>query len=98
MSGRGKGGKGKGSAKRHRRQESQEHPVQKNGFRRLARKAGVKRISSDCYGSLHSFGSSYLTNLLEIAVVYARNAKRKTISNSDVVHAAKRFGLKLVGW
>lgn len=100
MTGRGKGGKGagKGAAKRHRKQAVSSVTLPKASYRRLARKAGVKRIASDVYPSLDSFGRSYLNVILNHVVTFTLHAKRRTVTPGDVVHAAKRMQTKLVGW
>ena len=48
--------------------------------RRLARRAGVKRISGAIYEDMREVLSSFLQKVLNDAVVYTEHAKRKTVS------------------
>jgi histone H3/H4 len=112
MSGRGKGraGLGKGGAKRHRRVlRDTSQGISKGSIRRLARRGGVKRISSliynDVRGALTSFlgplscaGDAHYYNLVPVildAATYADYRKRRTITFMDVLLALKRRGTTL---
>ena len=101
MSGRGKGGKGlgKGGAKRHRKiLRDAIYGITKPAIRRLARRAGVKRISGLIYNETRGVLKKFLENIIKDAVVYTDHAKRKTVSCMDVVHALKRQGKTLYGF
>ena len=77
MSGRGKGGKGlgKGGAKRHRKVlRDNIQGITKPAIRRLARRGGVKRISS----STRRPAVIFLENVIRDAVTYTEHARRKT--------------------
>ena len=101
MSGRGKGGKGIGigGAKRHPlvlRDNLQ--GVSQAAIRRLARRGGVKRLSTLIYDEARGILKVFLENVIKDACVYAEYAKRKTIMALDVVHALKRQGRTLLGF
>merc|ERR1712010_286730 len=93
MSGRGKGGKGlgKGGAKRHRKVlRDNIQGITKPAIRRLARRGGLKRISSYIYEETRAVLRSFLENVVRDSVVYTEHAKRKTVTALDVVYALKR--------
>ena len=101
MSGRGKGSKGlgKGGAKRHRKVlRDNILGITKPAIRRLARRAGVKRISGLIYGEIRGVLKIFLQNIIRDTVVYTEHAKRKTVSCMDVVYALKRQGKTLYGF
>lgn len=101
MSGRGKGGKGYGTggAVRHRRALfGSLAGITTPSIRRLARRAGVKRMSalvpSDARGVLREF----LERILHDTATYAAHARRKTVIAMDVVRALKLHGRTLYGF
>ena len=100
MTGRGKGGKGLGGAKRHRKrmQTSIEKVSSKPAIRRLARRGGVKRISGLIYEETRGVLKVFLENVIRDAVTYTEHAKRKTVTAMDVVYALKRQGRTLYGF
>lgn len=101
MSGRGKGGKGlgKGGAKRARKLlRDSIQGVTKPAIRRLARRGGVKRISSTIYEETRSVLKCFLEGLLLDATTITEHMKRKTVTASDVVYALKKGGRTLYGF
>lgn len=101
MSGRGKGGKGlgKGGAKRHRRLlRDQIQGITKPAIRRLARRGGVKRISSSIYEETRAVLKTFLEGIIKDAVTYTEHAKRKTVSAMDVVYSLKKAGRTIYGF
>jgi len=110
MSGNGKGGKGVGkgygkgsgkvAAKRHtkRNQRSNLEGITKPAIRRLARRGGVKRISSYIYDYSREVLSGFLKGVIKDAMTYTEHAKRKTVTAMDVVYALKRQGRTLYGF
>lgn len=62
--------------------------ITKPAIRRLARRGGVKRISS----------LNYDESAIRDSVTYTEHAKRKTVTALDVVHALKRQGIALYGF
>ena len=101
----GKGGKGVGkgygkvAAKRHRKgQRPVLEGVTKPAIRRLARRGGVKRISSDIYGYTRSVLHSFLSQVVGDALTYTGHANRKTVTAMDVVYSLKRQGRTLYGF
>ena len=101
MSGRGLGGKGmgKGGAKRHRKTlRDNIQGITKPAIRRLARRAGVKRISGLIYEETRGILTQFLRSVIQDAIVYTDHAKRKTVTSMDVVYALKRQGRTLYGF
>ena len=101
MPGRGKGikGLGKGGAKRHRRiLRDNIQGITKPAIRRIARRAGVKRMSTLIYEEIRLFLKFFLGNIIRDAVTYAVYAKRKTLTEMDVVCALKSKGKNLYGF
>ena len=72
--------------------------VTKPAIRRLARRGGVKRISSLIYDETRSVLKSFLENVVRDSVTYTEHAKRKTVTALDVVYALKRQGRTLYGF
>ncbi len=102
MAGRGKVGKGYGKvgAKRHTKKSLKETilGITKPAIRRLARRGGVKRISSLIYEETRNVLRSFLENVVRDSVTYTEHAKRKTVTALDVVYALKRQGRTLYGF
>ena len=99
---KGKGGKlnGKGGAKRHQNKAVKETilGITKPAIRRLARRGGVKRISSLVYDETRAVLRLFLENVIRDSVTYTEHAKRKTVTALDVVYALKRQGRTLYGF
>merc|ERR1712224_449594 len=72
--------------------------VTKPAIRRLARKGGVKRISSLIYDETRVVLRGFLENVIRDSVTYTEHAKRKTVTALDVVYALKRQGRTLYGF
>jgi len=100
--GKGKGGKvagktGKRHTTKHRTKPTSEG-ITKPAIRRLARRGGVKRISSFIYDDTRQVLKSFLENIVRDAVTYTEHARRKTVTAMDVVYALKRQGRTLYGF
>ena len=95
MSGRGKGGKGKGGGgkgKRHHKVTQQiAQNITKPAIRRLARRAGIKRISALIYTETRYALIGFLENVLRQTSIYADHAKKQTMSAWHVVLALKQM-------
>eukprot|EP01006_Ploeotia_vitrea_P013352 TRINITY_DN3498_c0_g1_i1.p1 TRINITY_DN3498_c0_g1~~TRINITY_DN3498_c0_g1_i1.p1 ORF type:complete len:110 (-),score=6.63 TRINITY_DN3498_c0_g1_i1:85-414(-) len=100
--GKGKGGKvaGKTGGKRHTKRPTKptSEGITKPAIRRLARRGGVKRISSFIYDDTRQVLKSFLENVVRDAVTYTEHARRKTVTAMDVVYALKRQGRTLYGF
>ena len=99
----GKSGKayGKGVNKRPGRGRATRPNIEgitKPAIRRLARRGGVKRISSLVYDETRLVLRSFLENVVRDSVTYTEHAKRKTVTALDVVYALKRQGRTLYGF
>ncbi len=101
------GGKGKWgkvtskTGKRHSnktRAKPTSESITKPAIRKLARRDGVKRISSFIYDDTRQVLKSFLENFVRDAVTYTEHARRKTVTAMDVVYALKRQGRTLYGF
>lgn len=91
---------GKAGAKRLVSKAIKEHilGITKPAIRRLARRGGVKRISSLIYDETRIVLKAFLENVIRDSVTYTEHAKRKTVTALDVVYALKRQGRTLYGF
>ena len=100
--GKGKGGKvaGKTGGKRHTKRSTKptSEGITKPAIRRLARRGGVKRISSFIYDDTRQVLKNFLENVVRDSVTYCEHARRKTVTAMDVVFALKRQGRTLYGF
>lgn len=69
--------------------------ITKGDIRRLARRGGVKRISSMVYEETQAVLKSFLRNVLHDATTLTDHCRRKTVTVSDVVYSLKRQGRTL---
>ena len=72
--------------------------ITKPAIRRLARRAGVKRISGLIYEETRGVLKVFLENLIHDAVIYTEHAWRKTVTALDIVYALKRQGRTVYGF
>ena len=72
--------------------------ITKPAIRRLARRGGVKRISSQIYEETRIVLRAFLENVVRDAVVYTEHSRRKTVTAMDIVYALKRQGRSLYGF
>ncbi len=102
MPGKGKLGRGLGKvgAKRLSTRHLKETimGITKPAIRRLARRGGVKRISSLIYDETRQVLKTFLNGVIKDSVTYTEHAKRKTVTALDVVYALKRQGKTLYGF
>lgn len=72
--------------------------ITKGDIRRLARRGGVKRMSSDVYDHIRGCLKVFLEDIIGKATVYREHARRRTLSAMDVVYALKSSGRTLYGY
>lgn len=97
MSGKGKG-KGYVKSKRHSKEKDTLGGITKPAIRRLARRGGVKRISSTIYQQTREVLKAFLEVVLRDSLTYTEHGQRKTVTSQDVVYALKRQGRTLYGF
>lgn len=87
-------------AKHHRQRQTRDciYGISKGDIRRLARRGGVKRISSLMYDEIRQVLKIFLESVLKDAVLYAEHARRKTVTIIDVIYALKRKGKMIYGY
>lgn len=99
MFGRGKGGKGLGGAKRHRKVlRDNIEGISRPAIRRLARRGGVKRMSGLVYEETRSVLKEFITDIVRDAITYTEHARRRTVTANDVIYALRRRGRTLYGF
>eukprot|EP00889_Picochlorum_renovo_P005799 jgi/Picre1/32829/NNA_008159.t1 len=95
---------GNGVSRRGSARHRHRHAIQKTGaigkpaIRRLARRAGVKRISQGIYEEAPEALKRWLRTMVHDATVYADHAKRFTITTNDILLALKKNGVTLYGY
>lgn len=67
-------------------------------WRRLARRAGCKRIARNTYSCLEKSMDKYLEQILMDSLRYTQHARRKTVTTDDVLHALKRNNNPMYGF
>lgn len=67
-------------------------------IRRMARRAGVKRISGTVYEDQRERIKNLVTMVLRSAIVYTQHARRKTVTPMDIVLGLRRVGTNLYGF
>ncbi|TPP49827.1 Core histone H2A/H2B/H3/H4 family protein [Leishmania donovani] len=66
--------------------------------RRMARRGGVKRISSDVYEEVRRVLKAYLEDIVRCSTAYTEYARKKTVTACDVVNALRKKGHILYGY
>ncbi|KAF7925590.1 uncharacterized protein EAE98_006815 [Botrytis deweyae] len=98
----GPGGRGIGGGSRLRRHrkvlKDNINGITKGDIRRLARRGGVKRISSMIYGDVREAIKSRLNEILKDCVAIVEHSKRKTVTVNDVIWALRRQGRPIYGF
>ena len=72
--------------------------VTRGAIRRLARRGGVKRISSEVYEEVRKTLRGFVEGVVRDATAYTEHAKRKTVTALDVVNALRKRGKILYGY
>ena len=90
---RGKNGSGRNGTKRHKFHfYDGSSALNRPSIRRLARRAGVKRLSGGVYDEAPRAMRTWLTEIIGDVVTLADHAQRKTVIINDVLLALKRNG------
>ena len=96
---KGKSGESKSASKRLKKVVSNSvRSIAKGAIRRLARRAGVKRVSGLLYDEVRGVVKSFVETTTRDAISYTEHARRKTVSALDVVYALRRRGRLLYGY
>lgn len=102
--GKGKGkrgmgmGKGKGALSFKKRYRDNILSVTKPAIRRMARRGGIKRISSMMYDESRFVLKEFLTEVMRATVVHTDHANRRTVTAKDVVRAMNSRGRTIYGF
>lgn len=98
MAGKGGKGLGKGGAKRHRKRSETATHIAAPQLKRLARRAGVKRVGACCYPQMRMILNEYVQKMIHHSSNFCDAGKRKTITSQDVISAFKLERISLVGY
>ncbi|KAF2396683.1 histone-fold-containing protein [Trichodelitschia bisporula] len=97
--GKGSRGLGVSGLKRHRKVlRDNINGITKGDVRRMARRGGVKRISSDIYSAARLALRERLSLLLKQIVLMVEVCNRKTVTVMDVVWVLNRNGAPIYGF
>lgn len=86
--------------KRHRLAPSRpniESGITKPGVKRLARRAGAKRVSGDVVSETQQLTKERLTSVIRVANALREYRRRPTLKQSDVTEALKRLRNPIYG-
>merc|ERR1711904_379054 len=72
--------------------------VTRPSIRRLARRGGVKRLSSTLYEEVRRVIRQFLELIVRDVVTYTEHRKQKTVGAKDVLLALRRHGRPLYGY
>jgi len=72
--------------------------VTKPAIRRLARRAGIKRLSGLVYDETRVVLKSFVERILKDAIAYTEHARRKTVTPHDILNSLSRHGRTLYGF
>jgi len=64
--------------------------VTKPAIRRLARRGGVKRISGLVYDETRIVLKTFLTQIIDHAILYTEYSRRNTVTVNDIILALKK--------
>lgn len=99
MSSRGKKSKstGVGGAKRHRKVlRDNIQGVTKGALKRLARRAGILRLSGLMYEELRTILKTFIENLERDAITFTEHVRHTTVKREDVLFAAELMGMPIL--
>ena len=72
--------------------------ISNGGIKRVARRAGVKRISANSFPVIREAFDRFVDKLVGHSLDYTECAQRKTVTAQDVVYSLKRQGRNLYGY
>eukprot|EP00796_Vickermania_ingenoplastis_P004496 gene4497-3287_t len=66
--------------------------ITRGSIRRLARRGGVKRISSEIYEEVRRVLKSFVEDVVRNGTSYTEYSRKKTVTAADVVNALRKRG------
>ena len=67
----------------------------KAAFRRIARQAGVKRMTGTMYEELRNVAKHHMENVIRVSITYMEHDRRKMLGLNDVIRGIEDQGDKL---
>ena len=77
---------------------SSANAVSQGSVRRLARRAGVRRIAAAVSADVRDVLRRFVDGVVRDATAYTEHAKRKTVSVQDIVAALRKRGRAIYGF
>ena len=72
--------------------------VSQGSIRRLARRAGVKRIAAASYNEVRDVLRRFVDGVVRDATAYTEHAKQKTVAVSHIIAALRKRGRAIYGF
>lgn len=69
--------------------------ITKPSITRLARRAGVKSLSDDCYNTVRSLTGNYLNEIIKTALAVNSEHNTKTLMPDDIYEALRLKGYNI---
>lgn len=85
-----KPGKVSSAAAKAKQISSTHHYIRKPAIKRLARRAGVKRLSDETYKVTLQIANDFVKNVIKNSLLMTQYAGRKTVTTRDVLFALKQ--------
>jgi histone H3/H4 len=85
------------ASKRHGSKKKTQSSIKSGAYRRLASRAGVRRITDKALLTCHEKMKSLATEYTRRCVLVARSAKRTVVNGQDVVFAFESNGFPMMG-
>jgi len=95
---KGKSSAAKGQKRMKKLVRSNANGVTRGAVRRLARRAGARRLSGLVYDEVRSTLTAFVDKIVKDTTAFTEHAKRKTVTVSDSVNALKRNGKMIYGY
>lgn len=86
-------------AARHRHRKGQTRDIEaiKNPtIKRLAQRAGVKRVREEIYDAMRAYIRAFLVKTLNDTLLVTGHARRRTVTHRDVIYALRNRGMVLL--
>ncbi|AAQ15724.1 histone H4 variant [Trypanosoma equiperdum] len=92
-------GESKGAQKRQKKVlRDNVRGITRGSIRRLARRAGVKRISGVIYDEVRGVLKTFVESIVRDAGAYTEYSRKKTVTAAHVVFALRKRGKVLYGY
>lgn len=80
---------------RHARTVEKNSTLAKPAVKRLARRAGIKRMSGETFDTVRDQLDVFITKIVKDCMLYMNHGRRKTVTSGDVLCALAHNGRKM---